>query len=518
MLNLQQNHHHRTVALSISTLLFGYFAIWLLLSEFFSKGAAAWTSGSNDIYLVTCCVLMICTVSMILIKSFQDTKRLEKVQLFDSVTDLPNSDYLKSQLANALKDATTAQPVGLMMVGMKRLDSINDSVGKDATNQVIKSVVERLRSFMDSDKLLVRFSENQFGILFNPLSDTGELAKTADTIFSIAKSPIVIEGVSVFVDFTIGATSSNGEQGDAEEILWQVGLAHVQSMDSAAQCLVEYSGKLASTAKRQSKMEIRLREALEANEIELHFQPLISHSLNSVYGVEALARWEDPELGNISPSEFVGIAETLGLAAKLGNVILRKACESISVIPGLNLAVNISPDHFFQPEFLSDVDRILKETGFDPNNLEIEITENVLMESADRANQIVSDLRRRGISIALDDFGTGYSGLSYLNQFDVDRIKIDAKFIQEIDVSDTGRRIFSSILNMIKIRGFDVTVEGIENIEQAKYLGKFGELLHQGFLYSKPLPLKDLIALDIQDCVAEKHETNHRGPELVQAA
>jgi EAL domain-containing protein (putative c-di-GMP-specific phosphodiesterase class I) len=332
--------------------------------------------------------------------------------------------------------------------------------------------------------------------LFLNIKERQPLKEFATRLLEIVKEQVFLCGAKSYVDFSIGAVFSDDKRVDVDAFIRQAELAFLHCKTHIDTNYAEFSENLAESVKRLSSLETGLREALETGQIDLHYQPLISSDLESMIGVEALARWNHPKLGKIPPQEFVLIAEALGLTAKLGNVVLREACRSIKPIPELKLAVNISTHHFLNPNFIEDVDKVLELTGFDPNRLEIEITENALIGANDRANLVVKELQSRGIAVALDDFGTGYTSLAYLNQFCVDRVKIDAEFIKKVGVDQNAQSTFSSIIELVEIHGFNVTVEGVETVEQIMFLKKFKNLCYQGFLFSKPLPYLDLIKSD----------------------
>ncbi len=498
MYKIHQLQHRRIIMMASAALVFGYFAIWQLFASLFDMGSLSqWDYMSKEFYLLVCCVLMITSIITIMIRSELDNRQVTKAELYDQSTGLPNGIFLKDRIKALLKGARQDNGVGLMIVGIGGLDSINETWGYSVGNQVIEAVAKRLETQLDSNIILTRVTGDRFGLLFSRMNDRHQLRKCADKIIQSAKTPLMAAGTKSYVDFSIGAVFSADRGTDADEFSRQAELALLHCKTSHDAEYAEFSDELAVSVKRLSSLETGLREALETGQIDLHYQPLISSDMKTIVGVEALARWKHPSIGQIPPHEFVTIAEALGLTAKLGNVVLREACRAIKPILGLKLAVNISPNHFLHPDFLKDVDHILQLTGFDPKRLEIEITESVLLGLTDSAKIIVNKLQSSGISVALDDFGTGYSSLSYLNLFNVDRIKIDAEFIKEVGNSEDAKSMFASIFNLINSRGFDITVEGVENIEQIKFLSKFKNFWYQGFLFSKPLPYIDLIKSDL---------------------
>ena len=497
MNEMHQLQHKRIMMMACAALTFGCFAIWqLFMSLADGQSISDWNFNSKDAYLIICCMIIVSIVVIILIRSEQDIRQATKAELFDQPTGLPNGFYLRGRIKTALNSAQYDRGVGLLIVGVGGLTSINETHGYSVGNQVIKAVARNLNSKLDYNVLLTRVAGDKFGLLFDNIDGEPEMRECADKIIQSGKIPVFAAGTKSYVDYSVGSAFNSGNHIDADEFYKQAELAFVHCKSNIQKDYKIYSDDLAYSAKRQSTLETGLREALETGQLELHYQPLISSDLETIVGVEALARWEHPSIGNIPPSEFIKIAESLGLTSKLGNLVLRKACQALKPVSQIMLAVNISASHFLQPEFLSDLDYILEVTGFEPNRLEIEITESTLVSAIDSARFVIDKLQSRGISVALDDFGTGYSSLSYLNLFNVDRIKIDAEFIKEISSTDKAKSMFSSIFELIKNRGCKITVEGVENIDQVIVLNEFENFWYQGYLFSKPLPYNDLINSD----------------------
>jgi len=480
--------------MAFAALVFGFYAIsQLLFSLSNGQPITRWDFNSKDAYLIICCLIIVSIVITVIVRSELDNRQVTRAELFDKPTGLPNGIYLKDRVKTALKSAQPDNGVGLLIVGVGGLSSINETHGYSVGNQVIKSVARSLSTKIANNVLLTRVAGDKFGLLFYKIDDDKVLRECADNIIQSAKIPITVAGTKSYVDFSVGSVFNTDRQTDAVEFIKQAELAFFHCKSSGQNDYARYSDELAQNAKRLSSLETGLREALETEQINLHYQPLISGDLETIVGVEALARWVHPIIGKISPMEFIQIAEALGLARKLGNLVLREACLAIKPIPEIQLAVNISPNHFLHPEFISDVDHILESTEFDPARLEIEITESILVGAIDSARAVIENLQSRGISVALDDFGTGYSSLSYLNLFNVDRIKIDAEFVKGIGISENEKSMFSSIFELIRNRGFKITVEGVENIDQVVFLSEFENFWYQGYLFSKPLPYIDLI-------------------------
>ena len=285
-------------------------------------------------------------------------------------------------------------------------------------------------------------------------------------------------------------------------------IAITKASEQESDHLVFFDEKMDEFVRERSTLEAELREVLEDELMIPFFQPLIKDDCKTLIGFEALARWKHPERGYISPANFVPIVESLGLAEKMGNLILRKSCALIQPLGELIVCVNISPKHFLVEGFVEEVMEILAQTNMPARRLEIEITESVLLDDPDLAIATIARLRNHGISIALDDFGTGYSGLSYLNKFVVDRIKVDASFVSELEESSASRSLISTIVKLGQGRGSKITIEGVENKRQLEFLQQFDDLWYQGFYFAKPMDYPELLSSSyLQDLDINKFES-----------
>jgi EAL domain-containing protein (putative c-di-GMP-specific phosphodiesterase class I) len=246
------------------------------------------------------------------------------------------------------------------------------------------------------------------------------------------------------------------------------------------------------TIRMRKTVEDDLRRAITENELVLEYQPLFSSDGEKIVGLEALVRWPHPTKGLISPSEFIAIAEERGLIMPLGEWVLRRACEDCKRWPDIRIAVNVSPIQFRHRNYVETVVRVLEETNFDPTRLELELTEGVVVEDADAAEDAMMELRALGVHLALDDFGTGYSSLIYLRRFAFDKIKIDRSFLESMEATGESAILVHSIVHLGRALGLTVTAEGVETKEQHRFLQALGCHQLQGFLFSKPVPRAEI--------------------------
>ena len=238
--------------------------------------------------------------------------------------------------------------------------------------------------------------------------------------------------------------------------------------------------------RRRRRIESDLRVALRRNEITMVYQPMVDLITNEVVGVEALMRWDHPELGTVSPGEFIPIAETAGLIFQLGEWALRTACAEAKAWPGITLSVNVSPVQFRHRNFISTLVNILASTGIEPRQLELEITESILLHDPEETQRRFRDLKAIGVSISMDDFGTGYSSLSYISRFAFDKIKIDGSFIRELGKTREAEAVVNAVMNLGRSLGIGITAESVETAEQQRFLSDMGCKEVQGYLFSEP--------------------------------
>ncbi|MGI9400668.1 MAG: putative bifunctional diguanylate cyclase/phosphodiesterase [Rhizobiaceae bacterium] len=507
MFEMHQMQYKRIVMLTSCALTFAAFAIWRIFQSVAERGGILGNPDVGaDLYLLSCTVLMTCGVVAILARSYEDHKQITQAERFDQDTGLPNSASLIDRLTKTAKNGKLPDGVTLLAIGIDGLQSINVARGYGVGNQVIRAVAERLSTAIGGNTVLYRISGDTFVVSANGIDNESDLTRLAERIIALQDEPILAGGFTCFVGFAVGAVLAGDETSEIDGFVRRAELALLHTRTQSSEKFVIYSDSLENTTKRLSDLETGFRQALETDQLEVYFQPLIDGSTKEVVSVEALARWRHPQLGVISPQEFVRLAEALGLNEKLGNVVLRKACSAIGPIYGLKLAVNISANHLLHPEFVNDLKQILALTNFPADRLEIEITENVVIDLPVRANEVLRNIRKMGISVALDDFGTGYTGLSYLKELQVDRIKIDAKFVAGLGKSEEAEAMFASIVEIIKQRGHKITVEGIETMDQLEFLEGFDGFLYQGFLFSKPLQYVQLLRSDLLKSVGVEQE------------
>ncbi len=412
---------------------------------------------------------------------------------YDTLTDLPNSILLIDRLTLALAQAARNNMiVALMLLDLDNFKKVNDTMGHDIGDEMIKEVARRLQQAVRSSDTVARFSGDKFFILLTELHRSTEVETIAEKIRTVVSNPFIVEESVFMVTGSIGITTFPQDGDDPRILMRNADAAMYRSKEEGRNRICYFSSELNQRALRRLQVETQLRFALANDEFTLHFQPQINLRENRVSGAECLIRWKNPVLGQVGPDEFIGIAEDTELINPIGEYVLRNACILASkwVSGGgspVKIAVNISSRQFKEGGFVEMVEDILKESGYPPRFLELEITESVLVTNVDETVDILHRLVRKGVNVSVDDFGTGYSSLSYLKRFPVNSLKIDKSFIGNLTRSNEDAALARAIIAMGHSLGLEVVAEGVENEEQLSYLKKLDCDIIQGYYYSKPI-------------------------------
>jgi predicted signal transduction protein with EAL and GGDEF domain len=333
-----------------------------------------------------------------------------------------------------------------------------------------------------------RLGGDEFAIIQGNITDAAETTALCDRIIEAVAQPFQLLGSAAFVGVSIGVAITPGAGLDRAELMRKADIALYRAKVEGRNRYRIFSEEMDDSVQRRRAIEEELRAALAADDqLQLVYQPLYSAGKGDLRGVEALLRWNHPKHGVISPAVFIPIAEESGLIHPLGDWVLREACRAGRRWPIRSIAVNVSPVQFRSPRFAAKVLQILEEEGLEPTRLELEITESVLLDSAELSTLTMSALRNSGVRIALDDFGTGYSSLKYLQKFAVDKIKIDRSFVQNLETDAASDAIIQAMVDLARAMGVQVTAEGVETAEQRAFLERIGCNELQGFLLSRPL-------------------------------
>ncbi|MBN9308802.1 bifunctional diguanylate cyclase/phosphodiesterase [Devosia sp.] len=425
----------------------------------------------------------------------------------DPLTGLPNrlsfDREFEARLGSLkLRDA----PLALLMLDLDRFKQVNDTLGHNAGDELIRSVADRLRQIVEPGDILARLGGDEFAILHYCYSGSVEVSAVASRIVDAIARPFRVLGSDAFVGVSIGIVIAGAADHDSRELSRKADIALYEAKSGGRNRAAIYEEEMDELVQGRHTIEAELREALRVpGQLWVAFQPLCSQTGSTIVGAEALVRWIHPRLGNIAPARFIGIAESTGLIEPLGEFVLRRAAQFGARWPGRTVAVNISPAQLRNPGFAERVFDILAETGMAPADLEMEITESILLEHEAMALDAIRSFREAGVRIALDDFGTGYSSLNYLKRYPVDRIKIDRSFVSQLGTGEGSEPIVQAMVTLAHALGIEVTAEGVETQEQFRILAAMGCNTFQGFLFSAPLTVGDMATLltDAAQAVAE---------------
>ncbi len=429
---------------------------------------------------------------------YERTKDIEHQSLHDKLTGLPNRALYMDRLTAAIRKTKRNKfGTAALFLDLDSFKLINDSLGHDKGDVLLKVVGQRLASALRPGDTVARMGGDEFTIILEEVADIEGAEVVADRILASLKKPIMLGNMETFALASIGIAFSTDNEMSAEDLLKNADCAMYWAKANGKANFVTYDTTMEGHAAERLELEASLRKALSKDEIYVQYQPLVDLSTNSLIGAEALARWKHPEKGNISPGEFIPIAEDTGLIIQIGYWILEHACIQAKTwsdaynMPDFVMSVNMSGKQLQRPDVINRVREIIERTGITPANLKIEITETVLMNDRVDVAQKLAELKMLGIKLALDDFGTGYSSLSSLQTFPIDTLKIDRSFISRLGDEDGALAIVEAILALAKTMSMSVIGEGVETAGQQEIIRNLGCQTGQGYLFDKPLSTAD---------------------------
>lgn len=419
--------------------------------------------------------------------------RMAYLAQHDFLTDLPNRLLLNDRIAQAISLAErTHKTLAVLFLDLDNFKHINDSLGHAVGDKLLVLVAERLSACIRQSDTVSRQGGDEFIVLISNVHDVEDAILTADKILLALASPYPIDQHQLYITTSIGISAYPSDAKNAETLIKNADTAMYQAKQRGRNNYQFFKSEMNVRAVERQEIEVKLRRAIEQQEFVLYYQPKFNLNTGLITGAEALIRWLHPDWGMTLPDRFVAIAEDSGLIVQIGRWVLREAAEQAQRWAGLGLkldsiAVNISALEFRHKNFVENVSDILRDTGFDPTRLQLEITESVLMQDADVSSAILQQLKDKGIQLAVDDFGTGYSSLSYLNAFPIDVLKIDQSFVHDIDGNRGNGVIVSAIIAMGTSLNQRVVAEGIEQDEQLAFLKSLDCEEGQGFIFSPAL-------------------------------
>ncbi len=404
----------------------------------------------------------------------------------DPLTGLPNRALFNDRFDRALAHSrTTGSKLALLYLDVDRFKNVNDTLGHPAGDDLIRKLSRRLTSLVRSADDVSRLGGDEFGVIQTGVKDVGDVESLCERIIAAVAQPFQLLGNSAFVGVSIGVAIAPADGVDHAELVRKADIALYRAKLEGRNRFRIFEQEMDFTLQHRREIERELRQALEGGgQLEVVYQPLYSARTEDMVGVEALLRWHHPTHGTISPSVFIPIAEEAGLIHAIGDWVLQQACRTAVLWPLDHVAVNVSAVQFRSQHFAARVLDILRETGMAPNRLELEVTESVLLDSAELSARTLEALRAAGVRIALDDFGIGYSSLAYLRKYPVDKIKIDRSFVQNLGTDMASDAIVEAMVSLARALGVDVTAEGVETQQQREVLTSIGCDELQGFLLS----------------------------------
>jgi diguanylate cyclase (GGDEF)-like protein len=431
-------------------------------------------------------------------------EKLQHEATHDVLTGLPNRSYFMSRLTDALQKSRelVSFKVSILFIDLDRFKYVNDSLGHLAGDRLLKQISERLSECMRPTDLVARLGGDEFTILVEGAYDDREVMRIAERIQSKFNVPFDLNGNEVYSSASIGILHASDTHMTSEDMMRDADTAMYQAKKAGKARHEVFDENMFRAARETLKLETDLRRSIERNELNVMYQPIYSLVSGKIEGIEALARWDHSDIGPISPEKFIPIAEEIGMINSLFEFVLGKSCREIgefhqAINGGVKpwLSVNLSCRQFATSNLVNDINRVLEENNFNANLLKFEITESVFVEHQENAVETLRKLTNTGIEIDIDDFGTGYSNLAYLTKLPIATLKIDRSFTAMIDDEGKNDEIVRAIVTLARNLGLKVVAEGIESASQLGILRSIGCESGQGYYFSRPLSLNDLISL-----------------------
>jgi diguanylate cyclase (GGDEF)-like protein/PAS domain S-box-containing protein len=431
-------------------------------------------------------------------------QRLDRLAYYDTLTGLPNRNLFRDRLRHALERAQrSTRPVAVLVLDLDNFKTINDSLGHEVGDQLLKAVAERLRESVRGEDTVARLGGDEFVLVLEGVGPAQDVAGAAQKLLDALAPPFELDGHEVFAGASIGIAMSPSDGGDADILLKNADTAMYRAKERGRNIYQFYTADMTTRVREYLALRTQLRRALEREELQLYYQPMVDLPSGRVMALEALVRWQHPDLGTISPDRFIPLAEESGLIVPLGEWVLRTVCAQLRAWHGVvsapvRVSVNISGRQFADPNFINTIgclQCLRGGQGLCAGVVEFEITESVLMQHEQSALDALTAFREKGIRIAIDDFGTGYSSLSYLTRFQVDILKIDRSFIRDMTAGENAAALVRAMIAMAHTLKLKVVAEGVETSEQLALLRDFGCDVIQGYVFSPPLPVEEVLAL-----------------------
>lgn len=420
----------------------------------------------------------------------QQEKQIEHLAYHDTLTGLANRRLFRDIFGELLGDARQARGVVLLYMDLDMFKTVNDTLGHPVGDQLLVAVAERLLGCLRDTDHVARIGGDEFAVLLTDDPTSDEATRVSTRIIEKIALPFDIDGHEMVVGISVGIAISPRDGTDPDRLMKCADLAMYRAKSEGRNRYCFFEPEMGTRIHARRTLELELRKAMEAEDLELYYQPQVDIGIRRIVGFEALIRWRHHERGFISPEEFISVAEDTGLITDIGRWVLKQAClEAMNWPDPIQVAVNVSPVQFrAAAALLADVEAALLVSGLPPHRLEVEITEGILMQDTTANLDLLEALRRMGVHVAMDDFGTGYSSLGYIRKFCFDRIKIDKSFVHDVVTSRDSQAVVQAVCGLCSTLGIQTVAEGVENEQQFQFLKSEGCSLVQGYYIARPMP------------------------------
>lgn len=436
----------------------------------------------------------------------------------DSLTGLANRTRFTDALTGALKTIDETGAVAVMFLDLDRFKEVNDTIGHHAGDELLRHVARRLSECVGGQGTCARLGGDEFAVILDNVTGRLEAAEIGGEIVRVISKPYDLEDGRVCIGTSVGIAIAPEHGRGVSDLLRRADMALYRAKDCRRGAVCFFEPEMDAALVERKAIELRLRTAIAREEFELYYQPVVNAESLQPIGYEALIRWNDPERGMISPAEFIPIAETAGFINQIGEWVIRTACRQASQFPPeACIAINVSPIQLRSDTLIPAVEAALKDTGLDPNRLEVEITETALLQEDERTMSALERLRALGIRLALDDFGTGHTSLSYLQKFHFDKIKIDRSFCSSINSNPVNAALVRAVAKLGRDLGIDVVAEGVETAQESRALAAEGCGFLQGFHHGHPATPSRLAQQD-ELAIRQAHEALARLKAIKKAS
>jgi diguanylate cyclase (GGDEF)-like protein len=431
----------------------------------------------------------------------QRTAEVDRLAYYDTVTQLPNRALFEDRLEQAVAIAkATDQSLGVLFISLDQFKKVNDSLGHGPGDMLLREFAERLKSCINESDTVARFGNDEFALLRTQIEDANDVIETIALLSQVLEFHFDLPAHELFATASVGVSLFPLDGEDGHTLLKNAGAALYKAKKSGGANYQFFTADMHELATRRLALETSLRRAIQNEEFLLHYQPQVSVDSLAITGVEALVRWQHPQLGLVSPLEFIPLAEDTGLIVPIGEWVLRTAClqgrrwRDLGFAP-MQIAVNISARQFHDQNLAETVIRILEETNLPPNSLQLELTESSIMQNAEFAAGMLRRLKSMGVNISIDDFGTGFSSLASLKRLPIDALKIDQSFVRDVTSDPDDAALVNAIITLAHNLRLKVIAEGVETEDQLRFLQLLRCDQIQGSFFSKPLPAESLLSL-----------------------